>query len=204
MPRPRSLTSAAIARAALAVLDRGGPAALSMRAVAAELGTSAMALYRYVDDRAELERHVVDHVLATVDVTTSRRLAWRERVALLMERVRSAVAEHPSALPLFVTYRHAAPASLRWIEAVLGVLADAGFAADERVVAQRALVSYLLGALQLEHLAPLSGVGTAAMASLPDAEYPCLAETAREARRVSPAEEFRRGLDALLHGLTRR
>lgn len=204
MPRPRSLTPAGIASAALAVLDRDGSAALSMRTVAAELGTSAMALYRYVDGRTELERHVVDHVLATIELDLSSRLSWQRRVVVLMERVRSAVAEHPSALPLFVTHRHAAPASLRWIETMLAVLADAGFTAAERVVAQRALVSYLLGALQLEHLGPLSGAGTATMASLPAAEFPHLAETARQARRITPADEFRRGLDALLRGLTRR
>jgi len=79
---------------------------------------------------------------------------------------------------------------------MLSVLADAGFA-----VAQRALVSYLLGALQLEHLAPLSGSGTMAMASMPAAEFPRLTETARLARQVTPDREFRHGLDALLCGL---
>jgi len=67
MPRPRSLTQAAIAAAALAVIDRDGVAGLSMRAVAAELGTGTMSLYRYVADRDELERWVVDLVLAEVD-----------------------------------------------------------------------------------------------------------------------------------------
>lgn len=192
-----------IAAAALAVLDRDGPAALSMRTVAAELGTSAMALYRYMDGRTQLERHIVEYVLATVELEVPPLIPWQERVALLMERIRSAVAEHPSALPLFVTHRHAAPTSLRWIETTLAVLTDAGFAGEERVVAQRALVSYLLGALQLEHLGPLAGTGTEAMASLTAAEFPLIAATAQQAHRITPAEEFRRGLDALLRGLTR-
>lgn len=161
-----------------------------------------MALYRYVDGRAQLERHIVDHVLSTVELRVPPGLPWQERVAVLMERVRSAVAEHPPALPLFVIHRHSAPASLRWIEATLAVLADAGFAGEERVVAQRALVSYLLGALQLEHLGPLSGAGTATMASLPATEFSLLAETARQARRINPDDEFHQGLGALLRGLT--
>lgn len=202
MPRPRSLTAAQVAAAALVVLDRDGAAALSMRAVAVELGTSAMALYRYVDGRTHLERQVVEHVLATVELDLPARLTWTERVVVLMERMRSAVADHPAALPLFIAHRHAVPASLRWIETMLGVLTEAGFTGEERVVAQRALVSYLLGALQLEHLGPLPGTGTTTMASLPTAEFPHLAETAREARRIAPADEFRRGLDVLLRGLT--
>ncbi|MYR02034.1 helix-turn-helix domain-containing protein, partial [Streptomyces sp. SID6139] len=67
MPRPRSLSHDQLAAAALTVLDRDGLAALSMRAVAKELGMSTMALYRYVRDRDELELLVVEFVLAAVD-----------------------------------------------------------------------------------------------------------------------------------------
>jgi hypothetical protein len=70
-------------------------------------------------------------VLATVDLSTPAEFAWQNRVILLMERIRIAVAAHPFALPLFVAHRHAAAASLRWIEAMLSVLADAGFAGNE-------------------------------------------------------------------------
>ncbi|MFD0664655.1 TetR/AcrR family transcriptional regulator [Thermocatellispora tengchongensis] len=69
MPRPRSLTETEIAAAALAVIDRDGLDALSMRAVAKQLGTGTMSLYRYVEDRAQLETLVVDLVLGSVDYT---------------------------------------------------------------------------------------------------------------------------------------
>lgn len=67
MPRPRSLTTADLATAALAVLDREGLPALTMRAVAKELGMATMALYRYVRDRDELEVLVADQVFAAID-----------------------------------------------------------------------------------------------------------------------------------------
>src|SRR5260370_32708785 len=60
----RSSTNAAIAAAALAVLDRDGVAGLSMRSVAAELRVGTMSLYRYVSDRPELERLVLPPRLA--------------------------------------------------------------------------------------------------------------------------------------------
>src|SRR5262249_61745631 len=50
MPRRRSLTTAAIAAAALVVIDRDGTAGLFMRVVAAELHVGTMSLYRYVSD----------------------------------------------------------------------------------------------------------------------------------------------------------
>lgn len=201
MPRPRSLTSDQIAAAALAVVDREGLAALTMRAVAAELGMGTMSLYRYVSGREQLEGLVVDHVLAGVDLVPPPRTAWREQIATLLLRVRDAIRAHPEVVPLTLAHRHAAVASLRWGEAMLGVLTAAGFSGRTRVVALRALLSYLIGALRLEHLGPLAGPGTDVMAALPADAFPLLAATARTARAVPPDVEFRAGLDALLTGL---
>src|SRR5215472_6802649 len=83
MPRRRSLTTAAIAAAALAVIDRDGTAGLSMRAVATELRVGTMSLYRYVSDREELERLVADLVLAPVDTSQAQHLPWQRRVIAL-------------------------------------------------------------------------------------------------------------------------
>src|SRR5216684_1301253 len=77
MPRPRSFTHSRIATAALAVVDRDGLGALSMRTVAGELGMGTMSLYRYVQDREELERLVVDVVIGTVDAGPPARESWR-------------------------------------------------------------------------------------------------------------------------------
>ncbi|RZQ62842.1 TetR/AcrR family transcriptional regulator [Amycolatopsis suaedae] len=201
MPRPRSLTQAGIAAAALAVIDRDGLPALSMRAVATELGMGTMSLYRYVSDREELETWVVDHVLSGIDLEVPPRASWQRQLTVLAERLREAVAGHPATIPLLVARRHAAPSSVRWIEATLGAFTRAGFTGKERVIAQRTLVSYLLGALQSEHYGALSGAGTAAMAALPGDEFPLVAETAALARTVPAATEFRRGLTVVLRGL---
>ncbi|MEN3268827.1 TetR/AcrR family transcriptional regulator C-terminal domain-containing protein [Pseudonocardia sp.] len=201
MPRPRSLTPTAIATAALAVIDRDGLAALSMRAVATELGMAPMSLYRYLTDRSELEGMVVDLLLADVDITPPPRAPWARKVAVLVERARDAVGAHPQAVPLTLTHRQAAPSLLRWTESVLRVLTAAGFTGEQRVIALRSLLAYLIGSIQLEHLGPLSGPGTAAIAMLPADEHPLLRETASEARNVPAVEEFRRGLQILLQGL---
>nr|MDT0662195.1 TetR/AcrR family transcriptional regulator C-terminal domain-containing protein [Micromonospora sp. DSM 115978] len=201
MPRPRSLTPDAIAAAALTVLDRDGLAALSMRVVAAELGMGTMSLYRYLDDRAELERLVVDHILTSVDLATPLTDRWDRRLATLCRRVRDAVAAHPAVIPLMLTHRHACVGTLHWGEAMMTVLAGAGFTDERRVIAFRALLAYVIGALQSDRLGPLSGAGTAALARLPRHQFPLLAETAGRAGRITPAEEFRRGLDLVLAGL---
>ncbi|MFI9010506.1 TetR/AcrR family transcriptional regulator [Actinosynnema sp. NPDC053489] len=201
MPRPKSLTPSALASATLAVLDREGLAALSMRAVAAELGMGTMSLYRYVADRDGLEALVVEHLLSGVDTVPPRAL-WDKQVAVLVERVRAAVSAHPEAVPLTMAHRHRSPGLLRWSESVLAVLTAAGFTGEQRVVAMRALLSYLIGAIGLEHRGPLSGVGTDAMATMGE-QYPLLAETAATARAIPPDVEFRQGLDVVLSGLRR-
>ncbi|MET9390319.1 TetR/AcrR family transcriptional regulator [Streptomyces sp. NPDC006624] len=202
MPRPRSLSHDRLASAALAVIDRDGLAGLSMRSVAKELGMSTMALYRYVEDREELERLVVDLVLGTVDTEPpGPGTPWPERIEVLVRRMRDAMAAHPAIVPLTVAHRHRSLAGLRWSESVLGVLTEAGFDGERRVVALRGLLGYVIGAIQLEHLGPLSGEGTVAISELPPDAFPHMAETARHARKVSADREFLGGLALLLRGL---
>lgn len=202
MPRPRSLTHGQIPAAALAVIDRSGLAALSMRTVAAELGMGTMSLYRYVADREQLERLVVDLVLKTVDLTPPAG-APSEQVTLVVDRIRGAVSAHPAVVPLFLTHRHTSTGVMRCGEVLLRVLTEAGFTGADRVIAFRTLLSYLVGALTTEHLGPLSGPGTAALAQLPRADYPHLAETAGVARGISADDEFHGGLAVILRGLRR-
>lgn len=202
MPRPRSLTQVQLASAALAVIDRDGLAGLSMRAVAKELGTSTMALYRYVADRDELEGLVVELVLGGVDTSPpAPDTPWRDRVTVLVRRLRDTVGAHPGVVLLTVTHRHRSPGVLRWSEAVLALLAEAGLTGERRVVALRGLLAYVIGAIQLEHLGALSGAGTAAITALPPDEFPHMTDTARHARQVDAEREFFGGLAAFLRGL---
>jgi AcrR family transcriptional regulator len=198
VPRPRSLTTERLATATLAVIDRDGLDALTMRAVAKELGMATMSLYRYVTDKDELEVLVVDHVLAGVDLAVPPG-DWRDRITELVSRIRDAVIRHSATVPLLLRHRHSVPASLVQIEAMLAVLTDAGFTGERRVIAQRTIVAYVFGMLQNEHYSPLVGAGTVAMAT--QEQFPLLAETAAVARKVAGDTEFHKGLEVVLRGL---
>ncbi|MFE9578679.1 TetR/AcrR family transcriptional regulator [Nocardia sp. NPDC006044] len=201
MPRPRSLTKSDLGAAALAVIDRDGLSALTMRAVAKELHMATMALYRYVADREELEVLVVDEVLAGLDVSTPAESHWRDRLATLLERMRAAVSAHPATVPLVPRHRKSASGTLRWMEAMLSVLDDGGFTGPGRVIAQRTLVAFLLGSLENQHYASINAPATAAIARLSSGEYPYLTQTAAQARTMSVDDEFRGGLAIVLRGL---
>ncbi|MEU6985486.1 TetR/AcrR family transcriptional regulator [Streptomyces sp. NPDC046324] len=202
MPRPRSLTPDQLAAAALAVIDRDGLAGLSMRTVAKELGMSTMGLYRYVADRDELEGLVAERVLSSVDPTPpAADTPWRARIEVLVRRLRDSVGAHPAAVPLTLTHRHRLPGLLRWSESVLGLMAEGGIDGERRVVALRGLISYVVGAIQLEHLGSLAGAGTTAIAELPQDRFPYMTEAARHAAGIEAEREFFGGLTVYLRGL---
>src|ERR1700690_3867183 len=127
MPRPRSLTDTDVAAAALKVIDRGGIAAFTMRAVAEELNMATMSIYRYVSSREQLEELVVEVLFSEVDITPLRRASWRKQVTTLVERVRDVVRAHPQIVLLGLAHRLTSPQGLRLSEAVLTILAEAGF-----------------------------------------------------------------------------
>lgn len=182
-------------------MDRDGLAALSMRTVAAELGVGTMSLYRYVSDRHQLEGLVVDRVVGGVDLKLPAGASWKDRIIILAERVREAVNFHPEMVPLLMTHRHSSRSIMRCAEVFLDALTEAGFSGRGRVIALRMLLSYIVGALQAQHLGPLPGPGTVILSQLPVEEFPLLSETATSARAVSPEEEFRGGVDMVLQGL---
>ena len=106
MPRRATLTTDAITAAALRVGDREGPAAMSMRRIANELGCDPMALYRYAENRTALLDGIVELILGELDLLFSQTatiigmvclLAWnlvgwmrRGRVPCAIMKVRTA------------------------------------------------------------------------------------------------------------------
>lgn len=62
MSYPKKITREALVECAMAFVETHGQAELSMRALAAELGVTPNALYRYVASKAELEFAMADEV----------------------------------------------------------------------------------------------------------------------------------------------
>lgn len=176
-----------------------------MRAVADELGMGVMSLYRYVQSREQLEALLVDLMLDPVhggpDLDVGRAKSWIDKATGLAVRAHAVATAHPAAAALLLARRHASIHSLRWGEALLGVLAEAGFAGEHRAIAFRTIIAYVFGAAQLQQLGPLGGKGTAAIAALSHDAFPLLADTARHARKITSDAEFESGLRLVLRGI---
>lgn len=205
--RPR-FSRAEVEDAAIAVLDREGAAGLTMRAVAQVLGTGPMTLYTYVDDRAGLDALVVDGVLRDVTLLAAPRADWRADVIAVAESIWRAVRPHPHAIPLILARRSRSATFLDTAEALLSALARSGLADTELLAAFRAVTTLATSFAMTELAGPLTtgrerpSEVVKRFRALPPERYPRLIEIADAAVTSTPESEFRRGLTALLDGLT--
>lgn len=103
---PRAgLTVDAVVEAAIALADKEGLGALSMRRVADELGVGAMSLYTYVPGKGELVDLMFDAVLTETygpggpaSGPWPAELGWRERLTQVAQDTWDTYARHPWAL----------------------------------------------------------------------------------------------------------
>ena len=208
MGRPPKFSRDQLKKAALAIVDEHGLAALSMRSLAAAVGTGAMTLYNHVSDRAELDALVVDAVMSEARWKPARYDDWRDEVRAVSSAIWRAIRSHPQAVPLILTRRSRSPALAELSEALLHGLARSGRSKAELLIAFRAITAYLAGMAQVELAGPLSvGAGEQPLEvierfrALPADRFPHLREIASAAVRSSAEREFKAGLELIIAGL---
>jgi AcrR family transcriptional regulator len=201
--------------AAVALLDREGHGALSVRAVAAELGVQPNALYTYVADRAALEAAIVERVLTEANLKLLRGPArsWRRRIASYAGSLRRALLSRPGAVPLFLTAPMTGPVALEVGERLLQALGDSGLEARDAARACWMLIVYVLGSAALDVAetdgrAPLpsererTSERLAGFRTVDPQAFPLTLEAAPLMAAWVSTSQFRWGLDRILDGIT--
>ena len=126
--RPAGHSRAEITAAAIAIADRDGLDAVSMRRVAAELGTGAASLYRYIENREDLLDLMTDATGAEyvflVPASQSPAGDWLAGLLDIGEQARAIMRRHPWLPPLVITRSVLGPNGLVLLEQVLETLAD--------------------------------------------------------------------------------
>ncbi|NES13423.1 MULTISPECIES: GntR family transcriptional regulator [Micromonospora] len=89
------LSRDALIRRAVARADAGGLGAVSMRQLAAELGTATMSLYRHVRGRDDLILAMADAVLGDAPLPAVPPAGWRARLDLLARAQWAVYRRHP-------------------------------------------------------------------------------------------------------------
>ena len=192
------LSSERILRAAADVLEREG--ALSMRRLAQELDVWPMAIYHYFRDKEALLDALAARAAGGVALPTGAE-SWREQLHALLRGARDAATGEVSSL----TRAFLAPEGLRLSEAALAILQGAGLDERAAVRAWRALWSYTFG-FAMFRVAPSPAEARrtvrAAIAALPDDDYPTLLAAVQEmSSALSDEDEFDHGLELLLDGI---
>jgi AcrR family transcriptional regulator len=153
--RRRRLDRASVIEAARDLLDEEGIEAFSMSRLGDRLGVTAMALYRHVADRADLERAVAELVLADLGGKPAALEHWPEAVATWMGRVRDHWRRHPWLGRLLGDRTELSPPWLAALDRLARILEDARFPPD---VVARELIRIsraTAGTVMLENAAPL-------------------------------------------------
>ncbi len=209
----QTLTKDRVLRAAIDLADREGIDAVSMRRLGQELGVEAMALYRHVRDKDDLLDGMIDTVVAEIEHGDPAD-DWTQSMRDLALAARREMLRHPWAPAVLVQRPNVGPATLRHIDAVLGILASGGFSIEMAHHALHVLGSRVFGFTQdpfTESTDPnpdpeqSAAFARAMAASFPHVAELALAATHEGALGACDDEfEFRFSLDLILDGLTRR
>ncbi|MDN5798311.1 MAG: TetR/AcrR family transcriptional regulator [Intrasporangium sp.] len=117
----RSLDLDQLAAAGVELADVGGLDAVTMRAVAAQVGASSPGLYRYVETRDELIDLMVDHVTQELRLPR-RKTPWRRQLLRLAIAQRDVYQQHPWLADATRGPRVLGPHGTRLVETYLQIL----------------------------------------------------------------------------------
>jgi AcrR family transcriptional regulator len=222
--RPRH-TREQIAEAALAIADREGFDAVSMRRVAAEIGAGTMTLYHYVRTKDDLVDLMDDAIMGEVVIADGELPEpWREALQAIAHRSREVFLRHPWALQALAGSR-GGPNGMRHFEQSLAAVAALDLEPRARLeliatvddyvfgsVIRTGEVAATLGATQQEEL--LEQVLPFFEAQLRSGDYPEIqallqgpdirASWDAVVAAMTDEGRFERGLQALLDGLEAR
>lgn len=201
------LTRSRIVLAALRLIDAQGLPALTMRALATELGVSPMALYNHVADKDELLDLTLDLILGEVECSTTEG-DWLAQIRTLFCGFHHALSAHQHLTKVYCGTVKLGPHGMRITERTIGLLLQAGFSPLEAHDAFMTLYTYTVGLHQMGRITPdtsITGQDTA------DYYPPLPADQIASLRAGNPylggvhkPGLFEYGLDTLLAGLRAR
>ena len=207
-PKVRLSRERALA-AAVALADREGLGALTMRKLAEELEVEAMSLYHHVANKDAILDGMVDMIFAEIELPRSD-ITWKAAMRQRGASVRAALNRHPWSISIMESRTSPGPATLRHHDAVIGCCRAAGFTLPMTAHAFSMMDSYIFGFAMQEVNLPfdngddLNELAASMEPLLARGDYPHFMEFVVE-HALQPGyaygDEFDFGLDLILDGL---
>ncbi|MEZ5376329.1 MAG: TetR/AcrR family transcriptional regulator C-terminal domain-containing protein [Acidimicrobiales bacterium] len=196
-----------LARAALELLDLGGPEALDSRTLAGRLGCRHDDVIDLADSRVALIDLACDAVYAKVVLEPDGQ-SWAERMRDYSRSYRRALLQHPRAVPYLAVRPIQHDAGLNIAERALAELTEVGFSPEEANRVVLVIVSFVnghvlteIGVSQADHHEVDVDLVARTRRAAPLHQLPILAQIfATDNDRDA---EFELGIDLLVGGLER-
>jgi AcrR family transcriptional regulator len=147
-PARETLTREQIVQAAMETLDAEGLAGLSMRKLAAKLGSGATSLYWHVPTKDDLIDLLIDETYGEVDVPEAELAGWRSGAMLFAHSLRAMILRHPWLPEVVYTRPSIGPNATAMGSRGLVLFRAGGFA--DRDVAMGSIISYVFGTANAE------------------------------------------------------
>src|SRR5947209_8441840 len=128
--------------AALGLADEAGIEALTMRKLGQALGVEAMSLYNHVANKDDLLAGMVDRVAGEIELPPAGG-DWAAAVRVSAISAHAALERHPWATTLMMS--RGGPARMRYMDALLRRLREAGFSPELTYHAYHALDAHIFG-----------------------------------------------------------
>jgi AcrR family transcriptional regulator len=195
--------------AAICLADEGGLESVSMRKLAQSLGVQAMSLYNHVANKDDLLDGMVDQVVSEIEVPDLS-LDWKTAMWRRATSAHGVLLRHPWAALALMSRVNVGPAMLRYVDATLGCLREAGFSYEMADHAWNAIDSHIYGFTLQELNFPFEASEYAESAAnflsyIPPEKYPYLNQLSCHIieGRYDGLHDFAFGLELILNGLER-
>ncbi len=192
-----------IVEAAHGIIVRAGPDALSLRALAKELGATPMALYRHVADKNALLVLVLDALYERLPRPRLPREP-RKRLIALWSFLHDGLARYPWVVDALLHSDTVATAVLPEIEAILATSLAAGLTLEQAAQLYRVVWQHTVGELTVQHAmagrtTPHTSAVLRTMKTAPPTRFPLLATAAPHWAAMRTRSLYRDGLVALVN-----
>ncbi len=212
MEKRPALSKEQIISKAIAIADKGGINALSMRKLAAELNIQAMSLYHYFKTKDELVSHMADKLVTNIDFgehDDNTVCNWRK---IMETRARSAMAlflEHPWLPFVLDSQIQSGINRLEYLNNYIGTLRKAGFPIELSLRVTSLIDSYIYGyCRQLTHVSDseksLEELAEVFSKSFDSSQFPFLNEATALVMEngYDNDADFLFGLNVILNGIS--
>ncbi|MCK8681265.1 TetR/AcrR family transcriptional regulator [Streptomyces lichenis] len=209
--RPPRISREEIIATARRIVDEGGVGRLTMRRLAAEVGSTPMALYHHVRDKEELLVLLLDDYAAR----TLRRPRLpdhpRERIVVAATAIHEALAACPWIVEVLTADDLLSTSALWFVEQIVDGLVGCGLPLDRAVHGYRAIWYYTAGEIVVRTTAARRRADDdratyreQVFADLDPSELPRLTQAADRWAPLTAEDTYRDGLQALVDGLLAR